>query len=76
MRKAKEEISLKDLGIRNTRIKRAVGGVIVIELSGLDGDANAERLRSELTKVLGKTAAVTHPVIRREDYWRGRVDNA
>lgn len=62
MRKAKENISLKDMGIKNTRIRKAIGGALLIEVSGPDGGEQAERLRSELIKVLGETASMTRPI--------------
>jgi len=62
MRKAKENISLKEMGIKNTRIRKTIGGALLIEVSGPDGGEQAERLKSELTKVLGETASVTRPV--------------
>ncbi|XP_011257018.2 uncharacterized protein LOC105251736 [Camponotus floridanus] len=62
MRKAKDNISLQDMGIKNTRIRRSLGGALLIEVLGPNGDELAEKLKSELTKVLGETASVTRPV--------------
>jgi len=60
----KTKISLSDLGIKNTRIKKAMGGALLIEVPGPDGSVRAEKLRGELTKVLGESAVVTLPVVR------------
>ncbi|EFN63140.1 hypothetical protein EAG_08772, partial [Camponotus floridanus] len=66
MRKAKEEISLDELGIKNTRVRRAVGGALLIEVPGPEGGVQAEKLKGELAKVLGDSAIVTRPTIRGE----------
>lgn len=64
MRKAKEGISLKDLGINNTRIKKAAGGSLLIEVPGPNGGVHADKLKNELIRVLGEAAVVTRPVVR------------
>ncbi|EFN70483.1 hypothetical protein EAG_06199, partial [Camponotus floridanus] len=62
IRIAKENISLKDMGIKNIRIKKAQGGALLIEISDPDGGEQAEKLKSELAEVLRETAFVTRPV--------------
>lgn len=62
MRTAKNKISLEELGIKNTKIRKTVGGALLIEVPGPDGGNQAERLKEELTKVLEGSAVVTRPV--------------
>ncbi|EFN68886.1 hypothetical protein EAG_11697, partial [Camponotus floridanus] len=64
MRMAKERILLKDLGINNTRIKRAMGGALLIEVLGPEGNERAQKLKEELSRVLGESAVVSRPVVR------------
>jgi len=51
MKSAREKISLRDIGIDNTRIRRAVSGGIIIEVFGQDCFHKADRLRDELRKL-------------------------
>ncbi|XP_020296248.1 uncharacterized protein LOC109861146 [Pseudomyrmex gracilis] len=62
MRAAKDKVSLKELGISNTRVQRDVGGGILVEIPGPEGAVKAERLVSALTPVLEGKAVVTRPV--------------
>ncbi|XP_020296238.1 uncharacterized protein LOC109861136 [Pseudomyrmex gracilis] len=52
MRTAKEKVKLQDLGITDTRVRRDVGGGILIEIPGTDGAEKAERLKNVLSPVL------------------------
>lgn len=62
LRMAREKICLKDLGIENTIIKRAVNGAIVIQVPGPQGRELASSLSSYLAGVLGDSARVSNPV--------------
>lgn len=60
------EISLQDLNIERSKIRKSAIGGIIIEIPGPDGKIKAEKLRSELTKVLGKSAKVQRPEVKGE----------
>lgn len=57
---AKQRVSLKGMGIENTRIRRAVNGAIVIEVPGPQGRQQAGLLAANLSVALG--ARVSNPV--------------
>lgn len=60
--KAREKVSLKDLGISETVIRRALNGAIVIEVPGPRGKQLAGSLSSRLAEALGNVAKVSNPV--------------
>ncbi|XP_020296367.1 uncharacterized protein LOC109861223 [Pseudomyrmex gracilis] len=66
MRLAREKIDLSALDIAETRVRKDVrrGGVILLEISGSNGSAKADRLAEALAPVLEGMAAVTRPVRR------------
>lgn len=64
--KAREKISLDDLGIDKTRIRRTAGDNILIAIPGLNKQAEADKLAAELTKVLGEDIMVSRPNIMGE----------
>ncbi|XP_032690656.1 uncharacterized protein LOC116853630 [Odontomachus brunneus] len=64
LRTAREKISLAELGIEQTRIRRAVNGGVLIEIGGTEGPAKAESLASRLSEVLGPGATVVRPTIK------------
>lgn len=63
-------MSLQDLGIKNTTIRRAMNGAIVIKVPGPNGKALANTL-STLADVLGEEARVSNPVAMGELRIRG-----
>lgn len=69
--KAREKVSLSDLGIQNTVIRRAMNGAIVIEVSGPQGKQLAGTLSTNLAAVLGEEARVLNPVAMGELRLRG-----
>lgn len=64
--KAREKISLDDLGIEKTRIRRTAGDNILIAIPGLNKQGEADKLAAELTKVLGEDIMVSRPNIMGE----------
>ncbi|XP_020296328.1 uncharacterized protein LOC109861193 [Pseudomyrmex gracilis] len=66
MRLAKEGVSLPTLGIEDTRIRRDVGGGILVEIPGADGATKADALAEALAPILQGKASVTRPVRRGE----------
>jgi len=52
LNKAKQKVSLGNLGIDNVRMRRAMNGALVIELPGPDGQRLASTLRNTLEEVL------------------------
>lgn len=66
LKKARERIDLETLGISTSRIRKAVNGGLLIEVTGEDSKAKAEELVSRLRDVLKDSAAITCPVKKRE----------
>lgn len=59
-------MSLKNLGIQNTKIRRAFNGGIIIEIPSKDGAKLASTLKNKLTEVLGADARVDRLVAKGE----------
>lgn len=59
-------IALADLDIGSSKVRKAVGGGLIIEISGENKVEKAERLKNEISEVLGESAKVTRPVIKEE----------
>ncbi|XP_020297150.1 uncharacterized protein LOC109861763 [Pseudomyrmex gracilis] len=66
MRLAKEKVSLLDLGIEDTRIRRDARGGILVEIPGIDGAVKADALAEALVPILQGKANVTRPIRRGE----------
>lgn len=64
IKRARKNISIVELGIQNPRIRRAMNGVLIIEISGPDNGKKAE-LRTKLAELLGEEANVTRPLSER-----------
>jgi len=64
IKRARESVNLKDLGIANPRMRRAANGGIIIEISGPEGAIKADTLASRLREVIGENAAVSRPVVK------------
>lgn len=62
--KARERVSLKDLGIQTTVIRRALNGAIIIEVPGPQGKQLAGSLKTCLAEALGEEAKVYNPVAK------------
>lgn len=60
------KIALADLDIGSSRVRKAVGGGLIIEISGDNKVEKAEKLKSKISEVLGDTARVTRPVTKGE----------
>lgn len=65
-KKARDAISLKDLQIEKTKIRKAANGSLLIEVLSPNGAEKAMELRDKLHKVLENEARVTRPVIKGE----------
>ncbi|KMQ88952.1 reverse transcriptase [Lasius niger] len=66
LKKARESISLKDLEIDRTKVRRAANGGMIIEVIGPDSARKAVALKNRLCDVLQDEAQVTRPVVRGE----------
>ncbi|EFN62147.1 hypothetical protein EAG_13725, partial [Camponotus floridanus] len=64
--KAREKISLEEIGIEKTRIRKTAGGNVLIAIPGANRGMEADRLAEELTKVLDKEITVSRPNIMGE----------
>lgn len=64
--KARKNVCLKDIGIQNTKIRRAFNGGIIIEVPSKDGAKLASTLKDKLTEVLGIDARVDRSVAKGE----------
>lgn len=52
LKKAREGISLSELGIENTRIRKGINGGVIIEIPGPEGKERADTLAKQLRDVL------------------------
>lgn len=66
LKSAREHIDLKTLGIQTTRVRKAINGGLLIEVSGEDSLAKAKELVARLQGVLMDSAVVSCPVKKRE----------
>lgn len=66
LRRAREKVSLQELGIHNTKIRRAFNGGIIIEIPGENGADLASVLRDKLAGTLGNDVKVDRPVAKGE----------
>ncbi|XP_071579165.1 uncharacterized protein [Temnothorax nylanderi] len=57
LKKARSSITLEDLGIEQSRIRKGINGGVIIEIPGNDGAAKADVLVDRLRKVLDPTSA-------------------
>lgn len=71
LRKAREEVTLDNLGISGTRIRWSANGAALIEINGQDRSEKAALLASKIGEVLSGEATVTRPVASGELYVRG-----
>lgn len=75
LKKARESISLKDIGIQNTKIRKAHTGGIIIEIAGKDGGSKADTLAERLGNLL-TNATVRRPMKRGDVRITGLDDSA
>lgn len=66
IRKARESISLKDLGIEEPKLRKARGGALIIELPGEEAHSQADLLAHKLAGVLAGSAVISRPNIKGE----------
>lgn len=66
LKNARESISLKDLEIEWTKIRKAANGSLLIEVIGPDGADKAMKLKNKLQGVLQDQARVTKPIVKSE----------
>lgn len=67
LRSARDKVSLNDLGIENTKVKRAVNGGIIIELPGENMTDKADEFVKKLKTAFGKEdVVVARPTRRRK----------
>jgi len=66
LKKARTEISLKEMGIGTTKIRRATNGGIIIEIPGAENKAKANLLVQKLKQILSAETKVTRPSIKGE----------
>jgi len=64
IKRAREGVNLKDLGITNPRMRRAANGGVIIEIAGPEGAIKADTLASRLREVIGDNASVSRPVVK------------
>ncbi|KMQ88581.1 hypothetical protein RF55_11908 [Lasius niger] len=61
LKKARESISLKDLQIERTKVRRAANGGMLIAVIGPDSARKALALKDKLSEVLKGEAQITRP---------------
>lgn len=64
IRKARNGVSLSDLGIKESRIRYAANGSVLVEIPGAEGGNKADILKEKLAGVFGDQAVVTRPVVK------------
>lgn len=63
---AREKISLLELGIERSKVRRAANGGVLIEIPGPDGVIKADRLANKLREVVKDKAIISRPVVKGE----------
>jgi len=66
LKRAREKISLEEIGIEKTRIRKTATGNILIEIPGIDRSGEADRLATKLQNVLEGIAKIARPTIKGE----------
>lgn len=66
MKSARDSINLETLGIKTSRVRKALNEGLLIEVSGEGSRAKAEELVTQLRDVLKDSAAVSCPIKKRE----------
>lgn len=66
LKKAREAVSLEDLKIERTKIKKAANGSLLIEVLGPNSAGKALKFKDKLHEVLKDQARVTRPVAKGE----------
>jgi len=64
IKRTRESVNLKDIGISNPRMRRAANGGIIIEISGPEGAVKADTLASRLRDAIGDNAVVSRSVVK------------
>lgn len=58
LRKARERVSLQELGIGNSKIRVAANGGIIVEVPGKKGSHQADVLAQKLNEAIGEIAII------------------
>lgn len=66
LKKARSKISLDDLRIEHTKVRKVANGGMLIEVLGPDGPSKANALTEQLRAVLQDKVKITRPVAKRE----------
>ncbi|EFN69220.1 hypothetical protein EAG_08157, partial [Camponotus floridanus] len=66
LKQARTEISLKEIGIGTTKIRKAMNGGIIIEIPGVENKDKANILAQKLKQILPKETKITRPSIKGE----------
>lgn len=66
MRKARDHISLAELGISDTRVRRSANGSLLVEITGPNNAVKADLLAERLRDVMKEQAFISRPIIRGE----------
>lgn len=64
--RAKAEVSLADLGIQESRVRRTANGNLLIEVHDPEGAEKADRLAASLRNVFGDEVVVSRPSVKCE----------
>lgn len=66
LRKLRENISLPELNIESSRVRKSTSGGVVIEIPGVERSSKADNLQKKVAEVLGAEARVSRPCVRGE----------
>lgn len=65
LRKVRTQVSMSELRITSTKIRKAANGAVIIEIPGENGKNNAEKLKGRLKQVFGEDEAqISRPEIK------------
>ncbi|XP_024875987.1 uncharacterized protein LOC112457258 [Temnothorax curvispinosus] len=66
LKTARDRISLDNMGIEDSRIRRGLNGGVIIEIPGSDGASKADLLARKLREVLNTKARIARPTVMGE----------
>ncbi|XP_071577582.1 uncharacterized protein [Temnothorax nylanderi] len=66
LKTARDKISLDNMGIEDSRIRKSLNGGVIIEIPGADGASKADLLAKKLKEVLSASAKISRPTVMGE----------
>lgn len=66
LKKLRESITLSELDIATSHVRKSASGGVVIEIPGAERSLKADNLRKKVAEVLGAEARVSRPCVKGE----------